>query len=672
MELNSMLFTTWIAFLLKLLASNPLEKGLSTIFVALDRGVYQLVQSAFTIFMIMSQLNLNIIYTIASGIVVRLKVLIIVFIIFRVGIALIQYMLDPEKAAKGSKKLLLNILICAALLVSYNFVFKVANDISMMIIGKPEGVKYSVLGKLPGVKTGYDEGALMRLFFATQGESKKKADPVNADTIGNSIAFRSLCALFPDINNGSSDTQECRELTATIGDGTSVSNYNLKKLSNINSKLDKTVDGHPGVALILGLYIIYSVIKAAIEIGVRMFKLMLLQIIAPIAIISVASDDGTKAKPFSQYIKMYISVYISAFTRISAILLVTAFVTKVFTKLNEITAGLSVKGYSTWILVICMVAGYRFAGEMPKMLDKIFETHFGESPDKGFGKFLTTLAAAPVLGTAGAVGGVIGAQNGFSGAYGLFAGGLGGLAAAFKGNSIADKIKAFQGSQKGINDVQAGMNAADTLGGYLQGRLEGKSGQDRHVRRLDNEIADYTDIEKLIDDYGKGRADKIKNEKVTADDFKGAKLHYRDTVTSEKFGNDKNDFIARARTSNVEYADAVAPYEVAKANGGDVATAEYNMIKARNAADDELSKIWEAKRNNSKEDDDLRSMRMQIESQSARLGKDRKVTIDEHDVKGSSDTAKSTLEARVAELRASRRDYTSRDAYRSNHPRSGG
>jgi hypothetical protein len=297
----------------------------------------------------MCQLNLNVIYDMAVSLIDRLKALIIVFIIFKVGVALIQYMLDPDKAAKGSKKFLLNILICAAMLVSYNFVFSVFNELSMMILGKPESYKYTTLAQIANVGNEADEGLIFRLFFGTNNNATAFK---NVESIGNNMAFNALCATFPDKDKAG---LQCTHLIQTISDGSTTSNYNLKKFNNITKKLDVSVDGHPGIALLLGLYMVYSVVKASVEIGTRMFKLMLLQLVAPIAIITVASDEGVKSKTFTEFYKMYISVFLSAFTRITAVLLVTVFVSKIFTQVDTLISDASANGYALWIIIICLL-----------------------------------------------------------------------------------------------------------------------------------------------------------------------------------------------------------------------------------------------------------------------------------------------------------------------------
>lgn len=590
-----MFLTTLITTILNVLASDPITHLGNGLLLLLDRGVYQLVASAFSIFIIMSQMNLSSISNMAAFIVDRLKALIIVFVIFKVGVALINYMLNPNKAMQGSKKLLINILICAALLVSSNFIFTSLNELSMMIVGKPESYKYTVLKQVANVTDEGDDGLIMRLFFG-------KSDTVNvknSDDIGNNLAFQSLCVTFPDMDNKSS----CTGLKATIGDGTG--GMNIKKLNNINAKLDKTVDGHPGIALILGLYIVYSVVLASIDIGVRMFKLMLLQLVSPIAIIFTASEEGLKADKFKKFVSTYVQVYISAFTRIISILLVTVFVSKIFgqldTILGEVKEG---NNHSMWVLIICIVAGYRFANELPKLIDSIFATHMGDSAGSGFGKFMAGLVAAPVLGAAGLATGIsTGVATGSVG--GAVVGGLSGLgsgmAAGFKGNTIADKMKAGADARAG---TRARVTDISNAGGVLPWAYGGvmqpfKGGQDAKAAKFDTEAQAYKDAMDLAQKYDKAQIDNMKGTKfdasIMAQDSAG---NYTNAMgkaihDSGKLANfsgyegagikfdDKDKFANAMLEYNTNYQRALAAYEADKS--------EANAIALRNEKTQALS-----------------------------------------------------------------------------------
>lgn len=678
-----MFLTTLITTIINVLASDPITHLGNGLFLLLDKGVYQLVASAFSIFIIMCQLNLSSIYNMASFIVDRVKALIIVFIIFKVGIALINYMLNPDKAMEGSKKLLINILICAALLVSNNFVFNVLNELSMMIVGKPESYHYTTLKQIANVSDEGDQGLIMRLFF---GSNEDSVSIKNTDDIGNNLAFQSLCVTFPDMDNKSS----CSGLKATIGDG--AGGINIKKLNNINAKLDKTVDGHPGIALILGLYIVYSVVLAAIEIGVRMFKLMVLQLIAPVAIIFTASEEGVKADKFKKFVSTYTQVYISAFTRIISLLLVTVFVSKIFGQLDSILGEVkSGSNHSMWILIICIVAGYRFANELPKLIDGIFATHMGDSAGSGFGKFLSTLVAAPALGVAGLASGVAtGVSTGSVG--GAVVGGLSGLgsgmAAGFKGNTIAEKMKAGgearAGTRARVTDISsAGGVVPWAYGGMLQPL---KGGQDAKAAKFDREEQAYKDAITLAQNYDKAQVDNMKGIKFNADvnssssnaqlksmaqaiDKTGKKDNFKGFEGAGIKFDDKDKFAASMLEYNTAYQNALAAYEADKSEANAIALRDAKTTAMSDAGD-----IFDAAKN-VQTSSLTEEYNRQFQAVSSKLeidGKKEALTLGD----GTNGTVKTKdtigkLETESRNVEARKQQFTSSKAYTATH-RTGG
>ncbi len=186
------------------------------------------------------------------------------------------------------------------------------------------------------------------------------------------------------------------------------------------------------------------------------------------------------------------------------------------------------------------------------MVDKIFETHLGENPDKGFGKFLSTMIAMPALAAAGTVGGAIGAETFGAGVYGAAAGALGGLYAGFRGNTISEKLKNFKSSQQGIDKTQASMAAAGGVPAWIEGKLEGTRAQDRTVREMDERISEIDQFDKTADTLDKQVKENMK---------KGTHTYgagYRTEAGLIEFGTNKDTYAASVVKTNKDYSDAVA------------------------------------------------------------------------------------------------------------------
>ena len=612
------MLTSLITYINLLAGSNGIEAAANKLLLWIDKGVYWAVSKIFAIFISMCQINLTVLVDMMGDLISRIKALIIVFVVFKLALALITNLNSPDKATEDAKKTLVNVLIAAALLVSYNLIFDVLNETSMLILGKPENYKYTRLSKIAGLTDEADEGMIMRTFFGTSGNIAAK----DSEGIGLTLASKSLCATFPDTGKA-----VCKQLENVIGTG---ENTKINKLSNIYPYMGKEVDGHPFVALGLGLYMIYAIGKAAIEIGVRMFKLVILQLVAPIAIVSIIGTEGTKAKPFANFKKAYIQVFISAFTRIAAIFLVTIFVSKFFNNWETIFGSINSGGVTGLVtMVITVIAGYQFAGELPKFIDQIFGTSLGgDLGGKGFGNFLTSLATAPIAAGGAIVGGIAGSTMAAKEGAGWGAAALNGLAgagtgfaAAFRGNSIAEKIRDTNQSNFAGNRARAvKMAEMGGAGAYLGGAalnhtpIFGKNGQDAKVARMDREIAGYDkDINKItesgksydelngiIDAYDKAQVDGIKDAAAgSAAGGTGLSGFAGYGSAGIKYGNDKSSYAQSLLKYNTEYRNKSAALEVARRSGNATAisNAELALEKARSSAIKAAETDWENAKN---------------------------------------------------------------------------
>ena len=72
-----------------------IEEPISGTFLLIDGMIYNLVSYAFRIFMTICNINFQSIGTIIQPLIDRLKAVILVFILFKVGIALITYLMEP-------------------------------------------------------------------------------------------------------------------------------------------------------------------------------------------------------------------------------------------------------------------------------------------------------------------------------------------------------------------------------------------------------------------------------------------------------------------------------------------------------------------------------------------------------------------------------------------------
>ena len=306
-------------------------KPLYTISLFLDGVIYSVVSYVYKIFMLMSQIKFSRIFDMMEPLIDRVKAVIIVLVLYKLGRTLIEYMIDPAKATSdktGGAALVKNLFITAALLILYPFLFGVMNDISLLIIGSEDG-DYEYIGQLVETVGGNDEGLLARFVWGSAGA----ADNVD---MGEWLAHETLTLFLHDQDStGSGITTtyvDEHALKINVKDGAT---YNFTEAHNIVDDIGVNVEYTlPFVSSIMGFYLIYSIAKVAIEIGVRMFKLIILQILAPLAIVTII-DNGTSSKTLQTFLKTYISVFLEAITRIAIVYIITTFVAEFIGDINS-------------------------------------------------------------------------------------------------------------------------------------------------------------------------------------------------------------------------------------------------------------------------------------------------------------------------------------------------
>ena len=290
-------------------------KPLFSLLLYIDGVVYSLVAYSYKVFMLMAQLNFNVVYAWVAPLIDRIKAIIMVLIMFKLGYSLIQYMINPDKLSDnsiGGAALIKNIAWCSALLISYTFIFSVMNELSLLIIGVPKGYEFTTLKEIADVTTDgqeNDSGLIARFIFGTQAD--------DMGDFGKYLATTTLRVFLHGKDNQGSIVESIYSDQAAKD----INSFDLTNITDVVSALDKTVEyKYPIISTAMAVYLIWSIVKLSIEIGVRMFKLIVLQIMAPVAIVSII-DKGFEAKPWKAFIDTYWKTWIDAFIRVASLFL---------------------------------------------------------------------------------------------------------------------------------------------------------------------------------------------------------------------------------------------------------------------------------------------------------------------------------------------------------------
>lgn len=579
-----------------------ITRPFTTLSLLLDGIVYTVVAYVYKIFILMAQIKFSEIYKILEPLIDRVKALIMVLVMFKLGKSLIEYMIDPAKATDknvGGAVLVKNLFFTAALLILYPFIFGVMSDISLLIIGSQEG-NYEYIGKLVDAGGGGDTGLLARFIWGSDVDMKEM-------DVGGWLAHQTFTIFLHDISSDGSGFSTETVDAEIEEDG----KYVFTKAHNLVDEIDITVEYTlPFVSTIMGLYLIYSIAVVSIEIGVRMFKMIILQILAPLAIITII-DKGISSPTFKTFCKTYISVFLEAITRIAIVFIVTTFVgafmdpdrlTSFFGSPDLITENVITRGL---ICVVVLVAGYRIVGILPKFIDQALGTSMaGSASGSGFGKFAAglvggTIGAASGLAIGAATGGLGGALTGF------VSGGVGGFQEGGKGKNIADF---FKGQARNMKKTANNAIDAKNYKGGAFGRAVNNFGaatgiNDIHDNRVSEQIkakekAWEANQENYADQQAKLEEQMIANQQKeqTLRNQMAGQQYTTSSGTQISFGTDKASFIKNAVDNDFNVREFTSNYEAARSSGD---TEQMNFWKSQiaeysSSATLEAERAWKA------------------------------------------------------------------------------
>lgn len=541
---------------------------LNAIFLTLDGIVYSLVAYSYKIFMLIAQLNYNVLYAWMAPLIDRVKAIILVLIMFKVGYALIQYMINPDKlddSKAGGPALLKNIAISAVLLISYTFIFSFMNELTLLFIGVPEGYEFTTLKEVAEVANdGKDSGLIARFIFG------KEAD--NVGEFGKQLSVNTL-SIF--LHSKAGQTSDLDNIYQELANG-DMNAFDAMKIVTIVARIDKDVEYKwPLVSTAAGLYLTWQIIKLAIELAIRMFKLLVLQVLAPFAIVSIV-DGGMNNGTWSKYVKTFIGIWTDAFIRVGSLFLATALVGQFYNEFDALVPdaanGTITRGL---ILLIVLFSAYKCTELIPKLIKEVFPS-MGSGGDnaKGFGGLLGGLAG---IGMGAISGGISGAVSGagVSGVIGnVVAGGYNGLQSGRKSSNVADFFKNqgknSQGNRERAQRIARQGGGFALAGAAIESRLGIPQGEALRAQM-------YDDDNKLIDNVLNAQTEEIKNEK---ENFNGTEIEY---------GTDANAFAEK-------FVQADKTYQTRKQKYDDLVTQRQERVRTGQNTDVIDKQLSQAKR----------------------------------------------------------------------------
>lgn len=309
----------------------------------------------------------------------RIYAILAIFMLFKITVSMLTYLVNPDSISdksNGVGKLSIRVITSLVMLIAFPMAFQFLNR-----------VQPHILNALPRVVLG-----------TTIGETDLGSQMENA---GKNIAFQTYNGVFFNTDCADFKTSgECFAYGETVDDA-------VKYINEPDPDDAKSYQYTymPLIGFITAIVMTLILLGYCVDVAVRVFKLIILQLIAPIPIISYMDPKSSKDGAFNKWIKMVISVWADLFIKLGVVYFVMLVISELFTSkvILNLTKELFGDSFTRGGLVtLALIIGLLFfAKDAPKFICDAMGIKMGEN-GKLFGG-LGKIMAAGAIG-AGAIG----------------------------------------------------------------------------------------------------------------------------------------------------------------------------------------------------------------------------------------------------------------------------
>ena len=457
-----------------------------------------------------------------QGLIRRIYIIVGVFMLFKLSFSIMNYIVDPDAfsdQSKGFSNMVKRVLIAVVLLVSIPWFF---------------GEAYMLQAKI------LKSGVLQRLILGETGETSdnlEKAIEISA----KDLQFLIFSPFFhlnynsggTEMSDSSGDLSECKPTkdapsTHIIGsadmanskcfdtiaklmdndpdvESSGVNLYSFFRFEDDNGEIQdyRKFDSFGGLvtwalsdgeyaikyravfSTIFGGYLVFLLLSFCIDVASRSIRLLFLQILSPVAIIS-SVDPTTSGDRLKEWAKECLKVWASLFLRLSVIFLMMQLV-RIITnsvysgELFYKNSGIKLSGNGDiifWVFIFLILGIFQAANKIPDLIEKA--TGIKMSGDLQLNPFKALkenagvgLISGTVLGGAvgAATGGIAGAMTSMRLGHNPFLGGLSGLASGairgqYGGLKNRDISKSFSNALQAGGRVSRAQSTRAAIGGW--------------------------------------------------------------------------------------------------------------------------------------------------------------------------------------------------------------
>ena len=373
----------------------------------------------------------------------RIYVLLGIFMLFKITVSMLGYLVNPDKIAdkeKGLSKMVTRTIVVLCMLVGLPFVFNLMDRVQPYLL---EALPRIVIGK----STNEDE---------VSGQMTSVADAISWQLFKLSLSADTVAIMESENIN-------------TVEGATSV----ITEPETGNNSAYKYFY-IPVVGMVIAIVMSVILVGIAIDVAIRAFKLVILRMIAPIPVISYIDPKSAKDGAFASWTKLLISTWLDLFIKLGVLYLVLFFLDTVILQ-GGLNLTDNIGFFRNSIVIAFIIIGLIFfARQAPKFISKALGIKEGGGMGVGLGGVLA--GAGALVGGAGLAGALAASTQAMNENADAAAQGKAGTAGWSKGSDLAAQLRTGDSKAKGglmnkfasrLNEraqIDAGNRRASNLG----------------------------------------------------------------------------------------------------------------------------------------------------------------------------------------------------------------
>ena len=333
-----------------------------------------------TIYRLLSSLSELILYNESMVRVLgqRIGLILGIFMLFKIAISLINYLISPDKLSdskQGGGRLIINVGLSLALLILINPIFKAAYKVQGVVVQSKviERIFFGNSGILQNKNATDDKEVKMDIGYYLYSGFILPNPEIFGETCDNMWDASYDITLKADNNSKSCDEllydnldDEARKSIYKARNTLDMS-YIFKDYSLIMEYPQEYVpafDYTPIISHAAGIIVLLVMISFSMDLATRAIKLLFLQIIAPIPIIS-NMDMGKGQDIFKKWGKQCINTYLTVFIRLIAINFAVFMIVLLRGNYKDVFVN------NVWLNIFLIIGCLMFAKQVPGLIEEL-------------------------------------------------------------------------------------------------------------------------------------------------------------------------------------------------------------------------------------------------------------------------------------------------------------